>query len=160
MMVQLTEHSPTHTYYLDFADGDVEGDVASGTDSDHTCLIGQQPNRAPKWTTVSASSTSRNDLGFSDSSKICHAAAEVDAWALGGLQWFVANMKSLLLYHLPECIAWIPFAIDSLQHEQDQPKKIQLQVHEEYSSWKHDDAGLGSPCRVPAHPGVFWSTEL
>jgi len=136
------EESPRY-YCFDFANGTVEqqfdGEHCYHDDDDDDVEASQSTTKNAIASSSSPSS-SDSDSCFSESA-IVFAAAEMDTWAVDQVHWLVTHMKLLLLEHLPECVAWIPFAIDRLQqeHEQQQQQKDR---------------------RAPQHPGVLWSTQL
>jgi hypothetical protein len=150
----IEELTTTGFCYFDFANGDVEVQVGTDkADSDFDVLrapIAQANHRA----------NGSNATCFTDSSNIIWVAAELDAWALDNMQWFATNMAQLLIQHLPECIAWIPFAIDSLQREQEKQRKQNQRASQEDDDWENDKAKAARVRSVPFHPGVLWSTEL
>ena len=150
----IEELTTTGFYYFDFANGDVEVKVGTDTvdlDLDHLRAPTAQANHR---------SNGSNATCFTDSSNIIWVAAELDAWALDNMQWFATNMAQLLIQHLPECIAWIPFAIDSLQREQEKQRKQNQRASQEDDDWENDKAKAARVRSVPFHPGVLWSTEL
>ena len=147
----IEELTSTCSYYFDFTNGDVEFQVDKAT-ADFDC------DDRRELVVVQADHGSRDghSMCFTDSFNIIWVAAELDAWALDHMQWFATNMTQLLIQHLPECIAWIPFAIDNLQREQEKQGK----QHQEDDDQENDTAEATRVRRVPLHPGVLWSTEL
>lgn len=146
----IEELTTTCVYYFDFANGDVDTAMADSDCADRHAVDVQTDQL----------SRGGNSTSFTDSFQIIWVAAELDAWALDHVQWFATNMTQLLIQHLPECIAWIPFAIDSLQREEEKQGKPHQRVCQETNDWATDTAEATGVRSVPQHPGVLWSTEL